>query len=142
MLDILDVLAGRATETNPATYYPFRPDTLKHASAQNDPFGDEYYGVPIDYEIVDPMSYQLRKLFADITDRKGKMMVIKTRDQEEYKIGGYIETQDGSLYVIDAVTIDTNEASKHAMRFLPIPLESAYIIRLFEVENLKRIRGR
>lgn len=140
MLDILDILNGRASDTNPATYYERRPDGLFTPQTTADLFSLENNGVPIDYETLDPMSYQLRNLFGDVTDSKGKMLAIKTRDQIDYKIGGYIATQDGSLYVIDAVTVDTSAASKQAMRFIPIPLETVYIIRLFEVENTNRVR--
>lgn len=139
MLDILDILVGRAAETNPATYYPERPSGA-FMGQDVDLFSLENNGVPIDYETLDPMSYQLRNLFGEITDSKGKVMAIKTRDQINYKIGGYIATQDGSLYVIDAVTVDTTAASKQAMRFIPIPLETVYIIRMYEVENINRVR--
>jgi hypothetical protein len=140
MIDLLDILAGRAAETNPATYYESRPNGLFTPNSTLDLFSLENDGVPIDYETLDPMSYQLRTLFGDVTDKKGKMLAIKTRDQQNYVVDGYIATQDGSLYVIDAVTVDTSAASKQAMRFIPVPLETVYILRLFEVENTNRTR--
>lgn len=141
MIDLLDILAGRASETNPATYYDSKPDGMYLPNGTADLFSLENNGVPMDYETLDPMSYQLRTLFGDVTDRTGKMLAIKTRDQIAYKVGGYIATQDGSLYVIDAVTVDTTAAAKQAMRFIPVPLETVYVIRLFEVENINRVRG-
>lgn len=140
MIDLLDILAGRAVETNPATYYAERPVGMLTPTSTADLFTLGNGGVPIDYETLDPMSYQLRNLFGDVTDSKGKVLAIKTRDQNDYRIGGYVATQDGSLYVIDAMTVDTSAASKQAMRFIPVPLETVYIIRLIEVENIGRVR--
>ena len=127
MIDLLDILAGRASETNPATYYADR-------------LSIDLDGVPFDYEILDPMSYQLRNLFGDITDRTGKMIALKTRDAIDFRVGGYVVTEDDSLYTVDAVTVDTSASNKQVMRFIPVPLETVRIVRLMEVEHLNRVR--
>ena len=127
MIDLLDILAGRASETNPATYY-------------NDRHSIDLDGVPFDYEILDPMSYQLRNLFGDITDRAGKMIALKTRDAIDFRVGGYVVTEDDSCYTVDAVTVDTTASNKQVMRFIPVPLETVRIVRLMEVEHLNRVR--
>lgn len=138
MLDILDLLSGRAAQTLPATYYAKRPETVLFPTTEADLYKLDHGGQPIDVEILDPRSYSLRSLFADITDTGG-YLAVKTRDQICYKIGGYIATQDAKLYIIDAVTVDTSAASKQAMRFNPIPLGTEYILRLMEVENERRV---
>ena len=127
MIDLLDILAGRASETNPATYYADR-------------LSIDLDGLPFDYEVLDPMSYQLRNLFGDVTDRKGKMLAIKTRDAVDFAVGGYVVTEDDSLYTVHAVTVDSSASNKQVMRFIPVPLETVRIVRLMEVEHLNRVR--
>lgn len=140
MIDLLDILAGRASETNPATYYDNRPDGMYTATGAADLFSLDNGGTPFDYEIIDPTSYQLRSLFGDVTDRTGRQMAIKTRDAVDFRVGGFVATDDDILYTVDAVTVDTSASNKQVMRFIPVPLESVRIVRLVEVENLNRVR--
>ena len=134
MIDILDILSGRASQTNPATYYPTKPEAILYVTQPEELYLLDHGGLPIDVEILDPESYSLRQLFSDVTD-KGRYTAVKTRDQNDYKIGGYIAMADGTLYIIDVVTVDKSSASKQAMRFNPLPLGTEFILRLIEVEN-------
>ncbi|MBR3680618.1 MAG: hypothetical protein IKL79_01280 [Clostridia bacterium] len=138
MLDILDILNGRAAETNPATYYPRKPEAVIFPTNEKELYALDAEAMPIDVEILDPTSYALRSLFSDITDTSG-YLAVKTRDQVPFRVGGFIATADTRLYIIDAVTVDTSSASKQAMRFNPIPLGTTYILRLMEVENERRL---
>ena len=138
MFDILDIVMGRAEQTNPATYYPKKPDALLYVTGEKDLYSLGNGGMPFDFEMLDPASYAMRQLFSDVTDTSG-YLAVKTVDQLSYRVGGYVATADAKLYIIDAVTVDVSSASKQAMRFNPIPLGTTYILRMMEVENERRV---
>lgn len=137
-MDLLDILQGRAAQTNPGTYYEKLPEALPFFTNAADLYKDAA-GTPIDYEYVDPTEYHYKSLLGNMIDKDGATTTIKTRDALEYRVGGYIVLADGGLYAIISVTRDTSAASKQAMRFSSIPLDTEYVIRLVQVENPREL---
>lgn len=135
MLDLMDILEGRFEQTCPGTYYVKKPRAvLNYESAQ-----DGVEGKPLDYEFIDPTSYHYRSILGNMTDTTSIICAIKTKDNYDYKIGGYIVLSDGRLCTINAVTQDTSKTAKQARRMFPIPLGTEFIIRLIEVDNPRGI---
>ena len=117
MLDLMDILEGRFEQTYPGTYYVKKPRAV------------------LNYEFIDPTSYHYRSILGNMTDTTSIICAIKTKDNYDYKIGGYIVLSDGRLCTINAVTQDTSKTAKQARRMFPIPLGTEFIIRLIEVDN-------
>lgn len=138
MLDLLDILQGRATQTNPGEYYERLPEAITFPTTEADLY-NEAVSVAIDYEHVDPTEYHYRSLLGNLIDKDGATTTIKTRDNLDYKVGGYIVFSDGGLYAIISVTRDVSSASKQAMRFNAVPLDTEFVIRLVQVENPRGI---
>ena len=134
MLDILDILEGRAEQTAPGTYYPDAPDSILYPTSAAQ-LGEKSTGYPIDYEYVDPASWSYRTLFSSIMDGASSVIGIKTRDQFDYKVGGYIVLTDGSLCQITAFSKDVRAAQKGALRYGAAPIGTEYVLRLVSVDN-------
>lgn len=134
MLDLLDILQGRAAQTNPGEYYERLPEDIAYPTSEIDLYND-VAGVAIDYEHVDPTEYHYRSLLGNLIDKDGATATIKTRDSLDYKVGGYIVLSDGGLYAIVSVTRDVSSAAKQAMRFNAVPLDTEFVLRLVQVEN-------
>lgn len=138
MLDILDILMGRFSQTNPGTYYDKIPEAMLYTSTVQELYDATGVGVPMDYEIVDPTEWHYKSLLGNIMDGDGATATIKTCDQLDYKVGGNIITSDGKMYVISSVTRDTRAVPKEAMRIFPIPIGTEFVLRLTEMDNKRR----
>ena len=134
MLDLIDILQGRFNQTNPGLYYEKRPRPQSSQDLNNSSVGQ-----PLDYEVINPYEYHYRSLLGNMTDTKSITTAIKTKDQYDYRVGGFIVLSDGRTCQIDAVTVDTGNTKKQARRVFPIPLGTEYVIRLIEVDNARGV---
>lgn len=134
MLDILDILEGRAEQTALGKYFAKFPDSILAANTVSDLF-NIVDGYPLDYEYVDPASWSYRALFSSIMDGVSSVIGIKTRDHFDYKIGGFILLTDGTIGQITAITKDVRSAQKEALRHSANPLGEEFVMRLVTVDN-------
>ena len=122
-MGLTDVLKLHFEERLSATYYPIIPETPKD--------GGEFFH----YDIINESDRAYATMLENIkTDRT--VMTIKTDDKIEFKTTGYIATQDGLFWQIDGIIKAVkHENTKEALRFLKETVQTAYIMRLTEVDN-------
>lgn len=123
-MDWLDIAKPSKEYTATATFYEEEMD---------DP---SVGGQTFRYAYVDPLSHTYKRLFANIqsTADDGEC-AISTVDRLPYKIGGYVKTQDGRMFMIKQVEQDFSSAPKQAMRILPVPVGTRYVIRMVRVRD-------
>lgn len=123
-MDWLDV--AKPSEKYPATATYYEDDI-------DDP---SIGGQSFRYDYVDPLSKTYRMLFGNIqsTDGEGEC-AIATVDKLPFTIGAYVKTQDGKYFQIKQVQQDFSSVPKQAMRILPVPVGTRYVIRMVRVEN-------
>lgn len=119
---IIEFLKIKDKECLTGIYYPRRPITANDG------------GQPFEYEIVDPHSRDYRTIMGNLlTD--SVVTAIKTDDSSEFKIKGYIKTQDGLFWQISAVSVvPYTEETKEGLRLFKRVVEEK-VIRLLNVEN-------
>lgn len=123
-MDWLDVAKPSKEYTATATYYE---DDIDDPSIGGQSFR---------YNYVDPLSKTYRMLFENIqsTDGEGEC-TIATVDKLPFSLGAYVKTQDGKYYQIKQALTDFSDAPKQALRILPIPVGTRYVIRMVRVDN-------
>ncbi len=122
IFDTLDVLNPKTRFTASARYYPER---------LNSP--DVGYD-SLNFEYVNPYSNTYRRLFANVQTAAGQV-AIRTDDQNNYKVGGFIILQDNKAYQILEVLTDYQAANKQVLRLFGAPVSVEYVIRMLEVDN-------
>lgn len=61
---------------------------------------------------------------------------IKTHDDCNFKVKGYISTQDGKMWIIDQILHDEQvPGTEEALRIFKKPVQSEYLMRLLRVDN-------
>lgn len=133
MLDLLDILQGRANQTIEATYFTKLPEFLDILNLTAQDLMEHEEGAPIDIEYVNPTEWHYKQIIGNLVDKDGATATVKTRDANGYR-GGYI-VFDGKMYQILSCLEDTSGASREAMRMFPVPLGTEYILRLLEIDN-------
>ena len=97
-------------------------------------------GVRFGYDIVDESDREYAKLVDNIKGER-VVMTIKTDDNIDFKITGYITTQDGLFWQITGVIKRVkHENTKEALRFLKTTIQTSYLIRLINAENPMEIK--
>lgn len=124
MFDLLTILKGKAELTYTGRYYPAMP---------TDPTEK---GIPFDYEIVDPREKHFQMLMGNIDVSQGRTMAIKSNDPLDWVVDGFVLTQDGVLFTINAVREDLGNTQKQAARYVREIIGKEYVLRLVERENL------
>ena len=122
-MDVLNILIPHEKEVCTGTYYERMPNT------PND------NGITFDYENVDTTEWHYQQLFANVPVKGATSAAIKTCDPMDWKVGGYIATQDGRFYTIIAVQQDYKSASEQAFRNLSLVPGVHFVIRMTEKEN-------
>ena len=123
MADLLDFLRVRDKEFLTGTYYPVIP---------TNPTDD---GERIHYEEVSGQDKQYAKLLENLEADK-VTYVIKTDEEIDFKINGYVATQDGELWQISAILKQsTNYETQDVLRILRASVKTEKIIRLIQIEN-------
>ncbi len=123
MFDLVDMLEGKFDKTFTGTYYERLPKTPQD------------YGIPLDYEIIDPTERHYQMLFGNIDGNNIASLGIKTNDPLGYKINGYIATEDGAFYTIESVREDRGRASKEASRYFKEVTGVEWVLRLISHDN-------
>lgn len=120
--DSLDLFNPRGRFTATATYYHDRPD------------GPEMSGQKFHYEYVNAYSKSYQRLFANVRADAGET-AIRTDEFCDFRVNGYVVTQDGKEFRIQQVERDYTATPKQVMRLLGVPVSVHYLLRLIEVSN-------
>lgn len=120
--DTLDVMNPKTRFTATASYY-------------KETFDDPLDGAQqFNYEYVNPYSNTYRRLFANIQISAGEV-AIRTTDQLNFIVGGFVITQDGQAFSILQVEKDYQAANKQVMRLFGTPVSTEYVLRLTSGDN-------
>ena len=127
IFDTLDLMNPKARFTATANYYKETFDDPSDGAQQ------------FNYEYVNPFSNTYRRLFSNIQTAAGEV-AIRTTDQLNFVVGGFVITQDGKAFSVLQVEKDYQAANKQVMRLFGTPVSVEYVLRLTEVENPWGIR--
>lgn len=83
------------------------------------------------YEILDPKNRGLSEIVQNLW-LDGANVVIRTNYLLPFKLNNVVELQDGKLYTISNVVVDTNEVNSQSMRFLKHNPNTVHTIALTE----------
>lgn len=122
MKDILNLLNPKSKFPCEGKYYKERPISPDNGAAM------------FNYSYVSTYSNTYRRLFANIQGVEGQT-VIRTDDQFNFKVHGYIVTQDGKTFEILQVEKDYQAAQQQAMRLFGTPVSTEYVLRLMKIDN-------
>ena len=122
MFDLLDIMAGKGTQTFKGTIYESITGTPS----------DE--GKSFEYEHIEPGSRDFRRLFGNVTASEGFTEHIKTSAPYDFKINTSVRLQNGKWYSVIASTIDYQSVSAQAWRVLEQVAGVEKAIRLVEIE--------
>ena len=128
-MDLLDILTPHSREVCRGTYYKTKPKGTSDA------------GAPFSYEYVDPTSWHYQQLFQNVKVAEATTAAIKTKSAVDWKVGGYVKTQDGRFYLIVSVQQDYNAAPRQAFRIFGQVVGTDYVIRLTEKSEPWGING-
>lgn len=121
-MDALDFYHIHSHEVLTGTYYNIRPKT------------DASHGVEFSYDIVDAPDRSYANLIETLhTDKT--VSTIKTSDKVDFKVKGYVRTQDGLLWTISGFIKHPISERKQALRILKETVDTEYVLRLIEVDN-------
>ena len=121
--DLLNFLIPQSDEVLKGTYYSKLPKT------PND------NGVEFRYDIVDESDRSYSKILDNLRAEQA-LQTIKTNDVCDFKIKGYIATQEGDFWQITGIIKRlVLKESKHALRLMKETASTEYVIRLIGVEN-------
>lgn len=122
-MDVLDFLVKKDKETMTAFYYPKNPRSIEDGR------------IPFAYERVD----HRRINFATITPNlrsDEETYTIRTNDDCGFKIGKYVSTQDGCMWVIREIMHDEQaQGSEEALLYFKKVVDSVFTIRMVRAEN-------
>lgn len=121
MLDLMDILTGKAEKVCTGKYY------------ENEP--EESEAISFAYEYMDFNSRTYKMLINRLYAGQACDASIKTNANINFKIDSFIRLQDGNIYTIISVDKDMQSASKQAYRYFIQPAGIEKIIRLTQVEN-------
>lgn len=118
IFDSLDLMNSRAKYTAIGSYYKETFDSPEEGAQK------------FNYEYVDPLSRSYRRLFGNIQSFDAGETAIRTNDQLDYKVGGTVVTQDGTIFLIQQVAKDFQDAPKQVLRLFGTPVSVSYVLRL------------
>lgn len=121
-MDFLDMLTNKEDMPFSGAYYNTKP------TFENSEF--EIF----DYDIVSPYNARYTRLFSNITTDE-KTMMIKTRDKLSFKNKGYIFTQDGELWKIQAHQ-NIEPEGREVLRNLKHSIQMETVLQLVGVDNV------
>lgn len=116
--DSLDLFTPRGRYTATGSYYKETFDSPEEGAQK------------FNYEYVDPLSRSYRRLFGNIQSFEAGETAIRTNDQLDYKVGGVVVTQDGTIFLIQQVAKDFQDAPKQVLRLFGTPVSVSYVLRL------------
>ena len=122
MNDILNLL-------NPKPQYPATGKYYKERPISPDDGAESF-----NYGYVSTYSNTYRRLFGNMQGNEGQT-VIRTDDQCNFAVHGFIITQDGKAFEILQVETDRQAAPPQAMRLFSTPVSTEYVIRLIAIDN-------
>ena len=121
--DFLNFIIGKSDEVLTGSYYPKLPKTPMDTS------------IKFNYDIVNDNDLSYSKILDNIKTEQA-LQTIKTNDICDFKINGYVVTQDGEFWQIQGILKRTVvKENKQALRFVRETPATEYIIRLLGVEN-------
>lgn len=133
-MDYLDLMLGKYYQTMTGKYFEDIP--IGHTLRTEDGAADSRsVGIPFDYETVNPAEWHYKNLLSNLVEKEAATLTVKTREAIGFRVGSYVLTMDGRLCEITSVTEDVRGAGIEAMRLMPLPLGTEYILRLTEREN-------
>ena len=121
-MDILDFLTEKDDDFYQGTFYPRRPKTTQ----------DEGYA--FNYDEVDNNSAMIENV-ANSLETTAQRYTISTVERFNFNLKGYVVTQDGNLWQIEAKQTKPYKAQKEAFRLWKNPPRTQTILRLIMVEN-------
>ncbi|MBO7214004.1 MAG: hypothetical protein J6V66_00755 [Clostridia bacterium] len=127
-MDFLDSMKIMDEEVLTGTYFEQIPETPKDK------------GVFFEYDIVDESDKSYARLLNNIQTEE-TFQTIKTDDSIDFKVKGYVVTQDGLLWQIAGIIKRLkHDGNKEALRIIKETIQTSRIIRLTQVENPWELR--
>ena len=124
-MNILDLITPRGDYTATGKYYNKMPSFNDHGAE----------GIRFKYAYLDPKSKQYQRVFSQVVSTEGNTLTIKTNQRIPFKVGGFITTQEGELYVIESINKDYQSVNKQAYFIASNPAGLVSVLRLIQVDN-------
>lgn len=118
MFDFLDIENVRDDNYLEGNYYKRKPKKV------------EDHAILFSYSMIDPETTEYGKIMGELRSDPART-AIRTNENCEWRVGGFISTQDGFFWEIEQVMKEVqNERNKEALRVVRQPADTGYVLRL------------
>ena len=88
----------------------------------------------INYKPLDPSTRRYGSVISNLK-KDEQLFTIQTITQCKYKVGGYIVTQDGTMWQIAEIRSKADEGNVEALRLFRETAKTVHVLSLIEVDN-------